>query len=105
VANKQEYLDRLQVAVQHLHGCGAIHRRTVPVHEAFCGKTIWQGDVEIFDLIRHPKAKRCYAWSHVAGEDDTDERFVAVLELPPVDGPQAAVKVAVASEIKTQLLK
>ena len=42
-------------------------------------------------LIDHPKAKRCYAWSF---EDGKQTRSVTVLELPPVDSPEIAVKVA-----------
>jgi hypothetical protein len=100
VANKQEYLARLGTAVQHLHNCAAVHSRTVPVREVFNGQTIWQGEVEVYDLTGHPKAKRAYAWSHRDGKNDSDERFVAVLEIPPVDSPQTAVKVAIAGEIK-----
>jgi hypothetical protein len=100
VANNQTYLERLKLAVEHLHQCGAVHRSTVPVHEVFRGQTVWKGYVEVFDLASHPKAKRAYAWSHVDGADDTDEKFVAVLEIPPVDSPQTAVKVAIVSEIK-----
>jgi hypothetical protein len=37
---------------------------------------------------------------HKDGEDDTEERFVTVLEIPPVDSPQSAVKVAIAAEVK-----
>jgi hypothetical protein len=100
VANNQEYIERVKLAVEHLHNCGAIHRATEPVHEVFQGKTIWRGDVEVFDLAGHPKAKRAYAWSHSDGPDDKDERFVTVLALPPVDSAQSAVKVAAAKEIK-----
>jgi hypothetical protein len=39
----------------------------VPVREVFRGKTIWQGNVEVFDLDGHPKAKRA-GWSHPEGE-------------------------------------
>ena len=46
------------------------------------------------------KAKRCYGWSHPEGADDTVERFVTVLEIPPVDSPQVAVKMAIYSEMK-----
>ena len=96
----KEYIERLQLAVEHLHKCSAIHHSTVPVEEVFQGRTIWKGRVEVFDLTGHPKAKRAYAWSHLDGEDDSDERFVAVLEIPPVDSPESAVKVAVAAEVK-----
>jgi hypothetical protein len=100
VANKQDYLDRLQVTVQQLHNCGAVWRESVPVTEIFQGKTIWQGEVEVFDLSGHPKAKRCYGWSHPENSDGIGERFVAVLEIPPVDSAQTAVKMAIYSDIK-----
>jgi hypothetical protein len=93
--NKADYIARLQTTIQHLHNCGAVHRETVPVHEVFHGKTVWRGDVEVFDLTGHPKAKRCYGWSY--GEP---EEFITILELPPVDSAQDAVKVGVAYQIK-----
>jgi hypothetical protein len=99
VANK-DYIERLIQVICHLHKSDAKHVRSVPVEEIFQGQTIWKGIVEVFDLTSHPKAKRAYAWSHRAGADDSDERFVAVLEIPPVTSPQTAVKVAVAAEIK-----
>lgn len=99
VANKT-YIERVQLAVEHLHKCSAVHRSTVPVEEVFQGKTIWKGKVEVFDLSGHAKAKRAYAWSHLDGKDDSDERFVAVLEIPPVISPETAVKVAIAAEVK-----
>ena len=96
VANKA-YIERLQQVIFHLHKADAKHVGTVPVHEVFQGKTLWQGDVEVFDLTGHPKAKRCYAWSF---PDAKEIRYVAVLELPPVESPQTAVRAAIAS--KTQ---
>jgi len=41
-----------------------------------------------------------YGWSHPHGKANTDERFVAVLELPPVDSAESAVKVGVAYQLK-----
>jgi hypothetical protein len=51
-------------------------------------------------LAGHPKAKRAYGWSHPEGDDNKGERFVAVLEIPPVDSPKTAVKMAIYSDIK-----
>jgi len=68
--SKQDYLDLLQVAIQHLHACGAIHGQTVPVHDVFRGKTVWQGEVEVFDLEGGAKANRCYASIHGEGPND-----------------------------------
>lgn len=68
------------------------------MHEVFQGKTVWEGEVEVFDLHGHPKAKREYAWSHAEGE--RGERFVAVLEIPPVDSAQKAVQVQIVKDVK-----
>jgi hypothetical protein len=100
VENKQDYLARVQVAVSQLHDCGATYVKTVPVHEVFQGKTVWQGEVEVFDLTGHTKAKRAYAWSHREGENDEGERFVAVLEIPPVVSPITAVRASIMADAK-----
>jgi hypothetical protein len=83
-----------------LHNCSATWRESVHVREVFRGKTLLDGDVEVFDLTGHPKAKRAYGWSHPDGGDNKTERFVAVLEIPPVVSPQTAVKISIYSDIK-----
>jgi len=83
----------LQLAVEHLHDCGARWRKTIAVHEKFQERTIWKGDVEIFDLHGHEKAKRCYVWAHLNGPNDELCQFVAVLEVPPVIDSLSAVRV------------
>jgi hypothetical protein len=95
-----DYIAELQAAILNLHGCSSTYVESVPVVEEFQGEIVWQGEVEVFDIRGHPKAKRAYAWGHATGENDQARRYVAVLELPPVDSPETAVKVAVASEIK-----
>jgi hypothetical protein len=102
VANKQDYLARLEVTVSQLHNCGAAWRETVPVHEVFQGQTVWQGEVEVFDLTGHPKAKRAYAWSHREGQNDEGERFVTVLEIPPVVSPITAVRASIMADAKNR---
>ena len=82
-------------AIRKLHGCDSKHVESVPVHEQFKGRTVWEGTVEVFTLRDHPKAKRCYVWSHA--QDDGGERFFAVLEMPPVDSALRAVQAAIAS--------
>jgi hypothetical protein len=95
-----DYIAELQAAILNLHGCSSTYIESVSVTETFNGETVWQGEVEVFDIRGHPKAKRAYAWGHATGEDDQARRYVTVLELPPVDSPESAVKVAVAAEIK-----
>jgi hypothetical protein len=95
-----DYIAEIQAAFLKLHGCDATYLETVPVVEEFQGQTIWQGDVEVFELEGHPKAIRGYGWSHVTGEHDQGRRYFMILELPPVDSPQTAVKAAIMSEIQ-----
>jgi hypothetical protein len=91
------YIDELKDAIRQLHGCEADYVETVPVNETFQGRPVWQGEVEVFNLRGHPKASRAYAWSH---KTDKGKRYVAVLELPPVDSAQKAVKAAIVEEAK-----
>lgn len=95
-----DYIEELQAALLNLHGVSSTYVESVPVVEEFNGETLWQGEVEVFDIRGHPKANRAYAWGHATGENDQARRYVTVLELPPVDSPQTAVKAAVASEIQ-----
>jgi hypothetical protein len=97
--NHEDYIAELQAAILNVHGANATHVETVPVTEEFQGETVWQGEVEVFDIRGHPKAKRCYGWGYQIGENE-GRKYVAVLQLPPVDSPQTAVKIAIAAEIK-----
>ena len=97
--NREEYIAELQAAILNVHGATSTHVETVPVVEEFQGETVWQGDVEVFDIHGHPKAKRCYGWGY-STDDDRGRRYVAVLEMPPVTSPQTAVQAAILSEIK-----
>lgn len=92
-------LPALLDAIRHLEGCAAEWIESVPVHETHEGHTVWDGEVQVFDLAKHAKgAKRCYAWSHAT--DGTRRRFHVVLHLPPVDGPVMAVRTAILAEYK-----
>ena len=66
----------------------------MPVTETFKGETVWDGAVQIFDLIDHPTAQRAYAWSH-AVEGSENRRFVVVLHIGPVDSPLKAVRASI----------
>jgi len=86
------------MVIRHLHKCDAEHIGTQPVKEVFQEQTVWEGDVEIFDVTGHPRAKRAYAWSQDQGT--LQERFTAVLEIPPVKSALDAVKVSIVAEMK-----
>ena len=94
-------INQLKEAIYKGHGCDSEHIESVPVTEQSEGKVDWAGTVEVFRLIAHPKAKRAYAWSYRTGANQT--RCFTVLEIPPVDSPQAAVKTAIARKTKRGL--
>ena len=83
------YVANLQKAIRAMHRCNSRYIESVPVTEKSEGKIVWAGVVDVFDLIWHPTAKRAYAWSY---RDGAQTKCVAVLEAPPVDSPQSAVK-------------
>lgn len=93
-----ERIEKLRDAVQVMHRCGAAHVQSVPVVEMFGPKVAWEGVVEVFDLTGHPKAQRCYAWSYPDGKET---RFVTVLEIPPVESPQTAVRASIVAETRS----
>jgi hypothetical protein len=70
------------------------------VVERFQGKTVWDGEVEVFDLKGHPLATRCHAWSYK--DDEGKEHYTAVLGLPPVDSAQVAVKAALVAQVMNE---
>ena len=90
-------INELQNAIRAMHGCDSHHVESVAVVERFEGKIAWQGTVEVFDLVAHPRAKRAYAWTY---RDEDHVRSIAVLEIPPIDSAHSAVKVAIASKAK-----
>jgi hypothetical protein len=89
-----ERMANIQKAVAKAAECPAKHLESVAVVEGFRNQTIWEGVVEIFALEGHPKAKRAYGWQD-------GERFIAVLEIPPVDSPNTAVRAAVVSKARS----
>jgi hypothetical protein len=87
-------ITELQEAIQSIYGCRALYSRTVHVREDFPEEVAWDGFVRVFSLLECPKAKHCFAWSYRQGKET---KTIAVLEIPPVDSPQAAVRAAIAN--------
>src|SRR5579872_1966852 len=93
----QDYIERLKQVITHLHKADSTWVETVPVHEVFEGQTVWQGNVEVFDLQNHARARRAYAWSH--GSDD-NQKFTAILEIRPVKDAHTAVRMSILAGVK-----
>ena len=94
-----ERIEQLKKAVETMHKCTVRHVESKPVIELFRGKVVWDGVVEAFELAGHPHAKRCYAWSYV---DKGEPQYVTVLEIPPVDFAETAVKIAIVGKAREQ---
>lgn len=93
-----EYLKQIDAAFRELHNCSCEHVETVPVTELFRGQVAWDGEVEVMKLIGHPKAQVGYAWGFK--EPNGRWEITAVLQIPPVNSPQTAVKIAIAAAAK-----
>jgi hypothetical protein len=91
-------ITKLKDAIRATHGCESLHVESVAVKEVFEDQTAWEGKVEVFDLVGHRQAKRAYAWSY---SDGNQNKTFAVLEIPPVDSPESAVKVAITSKARS----
>ncbi|SRR5258708_5225419 len=102
MAEMEAYIEELKDVIRRLHGAEATHIESVPVKETFQGRTVWEGVVEVFDLIGHPKATRAYAWSHDAYDPADPKRHIAVLHLHPIKSAQDAVKAAIVQEFRAR---
>ena len=89
------YLEELETVIVKIHGCEARAVETVPVEEVYNGRTIWKGDVTVFELTGSPRAKRCFAWG--LPDEVGALEITTILEIPPVTSAEMAVKVAIAS--------
>ena len=94
------YLEELREVIRRVHGVESMHVESVPVKEMFQGNTVWEGVVEVFDLIGHPTAVRAYAWSHDTDDPANPKRHVTVLHAHPIKSAQDAVKAAIIQEFR-----
>jgi len=92
VPDHRSRIERIHTIITDLHNCDSFHVATVPVHWRLPGRQVWDGLVEVFDLIGHPQAPRCYAGTQANGKRGGGERVWTVLALPPVISPEAAVQ-------------
>jgi hypothetical protein len=94
------YIEELQKIIKRLHGVDSTHVETVPIKETFQGQTVWEGEVEVFDLHGHPKTHRAYAWTHEI--DDAKKRHITVLHLPPITSALEAVRASIVKDFREQ---
>lgn len=92
-------VDQLKKAIEQIHNCKAHFIESVPILETFEGQTVWQGTVYVFDIKGHSLARRCYAWSSPIDESNK-RRYYAVLNVPPIDSPEKAVRASIIHDYK-----
>jgi hypothetical protein len=93
------YIEELRDVIRRLHGVESKHLESVPIKETFEDRTIWEGIVEVFELIGHPEAPKAYAWAY-ATDNPKKPRHVTVLHLGPVVSPILAVRAAIVKEFR-----
>ena len=96
------YIEELTDVIRKLHGAEPRHVETVPIKEMWQGQTVWEGEVEVFDLEGHPKTTRVYAWAHETEDADHSRRHVTVLHIPPATSPRKAVQASIVSDYREQ---
>lgn len=93
--------NQLKQAVEAQHGGKATFVQCVPVHEKLGDRTLWSGDVSVFDLRSSTSgAFRAYAWSRKL--PDEDPQFFAILHSPQTFSPAHAVRTAILANVEKQ---
>ena len=69
-------------AIEAKYHCHSVHLESVPVKSFADGN----GKVEVFELIGHPLAKRCYAWIEAS-----KDHYILALQKGPISSPEDAV--------------
>lgn len=91
----------LQQASESQNGGTASFVQSVPVHEEFEGKPVWNGTVHIFDHSDSLSGTtRAYARSYE--RDDGRRRFFAIPHLPRWIPPAKADRAAIVAEARAR---
>jgi hypothetical protein len=97
---RMDYLIELRSTICRLYRCQASHSRTESVRQGVNGQVLWEGNVEVFALLGHDEALRCYAWGQASPNGSWE--VTTVLAIPPVVSAETAVIAAFAASIKEQ---
>jgi hypothetical protein len=88
-------VEALRETIRKVHACDSAWVESAAVKEPY-----FTGEVQVFRLIGHPTAERCYAWSQLAGRE---RRIHAVLHGATVDSAAQAVKATIAARERTRV--
>src|SRR3954471_5343345 len=93
-----DYIAELKGTIRRLHHCEASYTRTEAVKEVINGQVLFEGNVEVFGLLGHDHALRCYAWGHL--HESGQWEVTTVLAIPPVVSAESAALAAFAARVK-----
>jgi len=82
-------ITQLKDAIRAEHGCESLYVKTIHVPETVEGVMASHGLVMVFELVGHPTAELCYAWS---SRDGDQTRLSSALELHPIVSGGPAIK-------------
>lgn len=85
----------LKHSVEELHGCEANYISSEHVRESLGDTLVFDGEVSLFGLSRHPAATMCYAWS-VQESGGSAPVVYAALRMAPIDSSRDAVRASLA---------
>ena len=88
------HIERLKEIIEREYSTSAKHVETVAVHEEFDGETVWDGEVEVFEVPEFANADHVFAWEF----EDNGEQQVTVAQIPPATTPENAVKAYLVSQ-------
>jgi hypothetical protein len=87
-------LNALEAAIYIKHNCRPVHKSTAFVRaQTRDQQTLWEGYVEIFELMGHPDATTCYAWQYV--DSNGRAKVLALLGNNIITSAQKAVQAAI----------
>lgn len=80
-------------AAERVRGAPVRFVEAVPVVEMYRGAVVWEGDVSEFESA----VGKVYAWAVEGGKEP---QFMAMLALPSIDSPLAAVRAWLDSQVR-----
>lgn len=88
VLRPDNLIEALKQTIHESHNCIVTHLQSVWVEETSGDETAWTGQVEIFEVQGHAKAKIAYGW----WQEDSETGLVTILALTPTLDARKAVQ-------------
>jgi hypothetical protein len=88
VQHPDNLIEALKQIIYENHNCAAIHLQSVQIEEFDGDKVLWTGQVEVFKVEGHTKAKIAYGW----WQEDSETGLVTILALTATLDARKAVQ-------------